>query len=290
MIFFLSLRRVLFLCCTRFVACYTNCAEYRTTRRRENCLFKISCFTLRRWLRMQRYKRTRENRSRLRRRCRRDTKCYCARHADDDTSNRKSDERGLCHITETAARRAGKSFSSLCFHFEFSSATDNHAVERHLSSEPHSTINKKKKAKHEWVKNEIKKRLLNFFFLSSFLNIFFLVVRVVKRRRMKASRYKFCVLNVNIEVSSMRRRPHRWSKIKCNQEDWWPKPSMRCARDFCRSQNSRRLCEAILFENRVRKCKYITRDPTESEKICGIVSEDDAIRKSLRERQQQQKY
>lgn len=137
--FFLS-DEFFFLCCTRFVACYTNCAEYRTTRRRENCLFKISCFTLRRWLRMQRYKRTRENRSRLRRRCRRDTKCYCARHADDDTSNRESDERGLCHITETA----GKSFSSLCFHFEFSSATDNHAVERHLSSEPHSTINKKK--------------------------------------------------------------------------------------------------------------------------------------------------
>lgn len=30
------------MCCTRFVACYTNCAEYRTTEQRaegKNCLY-----------------------------------------------------------------------------------------------------------------------------------------------------------------------------------------------------------------------------------------------------------
>lgn len=58
---------------------------------------------------------------------------------------------------------------------------------------------------------------------------------VIKLIRMKMSR--FTISNV------------------CSQTD--PK--------LCHIRNFYRLCEAILFENGVRKCKYIIRDPTKSE-------------------------
>lgn len=61
-----------------------------------------------------------------------------------------------------------------------------------------ATLDDKRKAEEE--KNEIKKRLLNIFFVLN--NIFVYFFRVFKGRRMKALRYKVCVLNVNIEVKT----------------------------------------------------------------------------------------
>lgn len=155
------------------LACYMNCAEYRTTRgaqKGRNCLFKISCFTLRRrWFRMmmQRYKRTMENVF-LGSSARRRNKCATREQHRIGGLNKRRRRRIMSHNRTCCKTRVETfPFFILCFHFEFSNATDNHN-ERDICRKTHTRrLNKKR---HETRnKNEIKERLLNTFFV---LNIF----------------------------------------------------------------------------------------------------------------------
>lgn len=148
-----------FLCVAR-VCCLLhrtvrNIVQRETRRKKKNCLFKL----LRRWLRdAEIHKRTRKTLRSSSSWARQN--CYIAmntRHATETNSARRSDARGLCHVT----RRVGKLL--LCFHFEFSNATDNH-TEKDIRRKSHTLDDDKQKTKNTKEKiNEIKKRLLNFF-------------------------------------------------------------------------------------------------------------------------------
>lgn len=90
----------------------------------------------------------------------------------------------------------------------------------------------------------------------------FFVFSVVKGRRIKALRYKVCVLNVNIEASTEPRTTPRRSKS--------PKFFKPTAAGSLNLRLSSTLWSDFVFENRVRKCKYIIRDSTESQKNSSV--------------------